>query len=489
MTSANLATATATSATSHAFPTDFVWGAATASYQIEGAVDEDGRTPSIWDTFSHTPGKIHGGDTGDVAADHYHRMPDDVALMAELGLGSYRFSTSWSRVIPGGTGPVNAPGLDFYSRLVDELLGRGITPLLTLYHWDLPQELQDAGGWTNPDTAARFADYAAVLARALGDRVPTWTTLNEPFCASYLGYSLGVHAPGITDDATALKTVHHLNLAHGLAASVLRDALPPNGQVSITLNLSLVRSDSDSDADTAAARLAEGLSNRMFLNPLLDGHYPADVIEASAHITDFGFVRDGDLAAIHQPPDVLGINYYSPARVAAATPERLAQGVDTSVNDPHSAQVPAKFPGTDRVLYMPQEGPYTAMQWRIEPASLTELLTSVHDAYPDLPLMVTENGAAFDDRPDADGAVHDADRIAYLRGHIGAVHDAITAGVDVRGYFAWSLLDNFEWAWGYVKRFGIVRVDYDTGVRTTKDSGRWYAGVIAANGLPTDGTD
>lgn len=474
--------------TDRPFPPGFVWGAATAAYQIEGAAAEDGRTPSIWDTFSHTPGKIHDGDTGDVADDHYHRMPADVALMADLGLRAYRFSTSWTRVIPGGVGPVNPAGADFYSRLVDELLGHGIAPVLTLYHWDLPQELQDAGGWANRDTAARFADYAATLGRVLGDRVPTWTTLNEPFCSAYLGHSSGVHAPGVRDDAIALETVHHLNLAHGLATSALRAVLPAPATVAITLNLAVIRPATPSAADAAAARLADGLANRVFLNPILDGHYPQDVIDDSAHLTDFGFVQDGDLAAIHQPIDLLGINFYSPDRVAAATPALAAAYADApggpGVDDADRDTAPTKFPGTDRVWSMPQDGPYTAMGWRIEPASLTELLESVHRSYPGLPVMITENGAAFDDRLAADGAVHDPDRIAYLRDHIGAVRDAITAGVDVRGYFVWSLLDNFEWAWGYAKRFGIVHVDYERGqLRTLKDSARWYAGVIAGNAV------
>jgi beta-glucosidase len=465
------------------FPAGFVWGAATASYQIEGAVAQDGRTPSIWDTFSHVPGNVVNNDTGDIAADHYHRMPSDVALMAGLGLQSYRFSTSWSRVLPNAGSTVNAKGLDFYSRLVDELLDRDITPLITLYHWDLPQELQDIGGWTNRVIAQKFAEYAAVMAEALGDRITTWTTFNEPWCTAYLGYAAGVHAPGITDDASALSAVHHLNLAHGLATSVLRATLPPTAEVSITLNLANVRPASDSTADLAAARLAEGLSNRVFLNPILDGYYPEDVIDDTAHVTDWSFVADGDLAAVNQPLDVLGINYYTPALVAAATEELRTAYASGESRDPVRIAGPTPYPGTDKVFALPQEGPFTDMGWRIEPGSLRELLTYVHEMYPDLPLVITENGSAWPDEVAADGGVHDEGRIDYLDGHLRAVHDAIAEGIDVRGYYAWSLMDNYEWALGYAKRFGIVHVDYETQVRTVKDSGHLYRQIIEANGL------
>ena len=463
------------------FPTEFVWGCATASYQIEGAVTEDGRGPSIWDTFSHTPGKTRDGDTGDVACDHYHRMPEDVALMGELGLHAYRFSIAWSRVIPTGSGEVNQAGLDFYSRLVDELLAKGISPVATLYHWDLPQPLDDEGGWTNRATAERFAEYAGVVGRALGDRVDVFTTLNEPWCAAYLGYSAGVHAPGHTSNAESLAAVHHLNLAHGLGVQALRSEVPEGTRMSITLNLANVRGASESDAD--AVRHVDGISNRVFLDPILRGSYPADVLDDLRHITDWAFIKDGDLATINAPIDVLGVNYYSPALVTAATPELLAEADSRTANDPHATEGPAAYPGTDLAVSLPQEGPYTEMGWRIEPGSFTELLERVHRDYPSTPLMITENGAAFDDVVAADGSVHDDDRIAYLDGHIGAVLDAIESGADVRGYFCWSLMDNFEWAHGFSKRFGIVRVDYPTGERTVKDSARWYQDVIARNGL------
>ncbi|MDQ2748847.1 MAG: beta-glucosidase [Actinomycetota bacterium] len=465
------------------FPTGFVWGAATAAYQIEGAVQEDGRGTSIWDTFCDTPGRILNGDTGDVACDHYHRSAEDIAIMAGLGLNGYRFSVAWPRIVPTGSGAVNQAGLDFYSRLVDGLLEAGISPLLTLYHWDLPQPLQDAGGWANRDTASRFAEYAGVVGQSLGDRVPTFTTLNEPWCSAYLGYSAGVHAPGLSDNATSLAAAHHLNLAHGLAVAALRDALPSTGQVSLTLNLQQVRPASDTDADRDAARHVDALSNLIFLEPVLRGRYPHDLLADLAHLTDWAFIQDGDLDAIAAPIDVLGINYYFPTLVAAATAQ-LRERSTASADDPHGMAAPAPIPGTDLAFAVPQDGPYTAMGWRIEPASLTELLLRVHRDYPEIPLAITENGAAYDDVVATDGAVHDPERIDYLRGHLAAVHAAIAQGVDVRGYYLWSLLDNFEWAFGFSKRFGVVHVDFQTLQRTLKDSAHWYRAVIAANGLP-----
>ncbi len=465
------------------FPAGFVWGTATAAYQIEGAVAEDGRGPSIWDTFCHTPGRIHGGDTGDIAVDHYHRMAEDIALMAELGLNGYRFSVAWPRIVPAGSGAVNQAGLDFYARLVDGLLGHGIVPLLTLYHWDLPQPLQDTGGWANRDTAARFAEYAHAVGRFLGDRVPTITTLNEPWCSAFLGHGTGVHAPGVTDNATALAAAHHLMLAHGLGTAALRDAMPSTGKVSLTLNLAQVHGASDSEADRDAVRHVDGLTNRIFLDPVLRGTYPDDIVADLGHTSDFSFLHDGDLAAIAAPIDTLGVNFYSPTLVTAATAALREQSTAEWVNDPQAAPGPSVFPGTDLAYALPQDGPHTAMGWLIDPASLTELLLRVHRDHPGLPLVITENGAAFDDEVSADGAVHDDARIDYVRGHLAAVHAAIEQGVDVRGYFLWSLMDNFEWAWGYSKRFGIVHVDFATQERRLKDSALWYRGVVAANGL------
>ncbi|MEU4781202.1 GH1 family beta-glucosidase [Micromonospora sp. NPDC023633] len=454
------------------FPPGFLWGAATAAYQIEGAAAEGGRTPSIWDTFSHTPGRVVEGHTGDVACDHYHRVGSDVALMAELGLKSYRFSVSWPRVQPGGTGPANAEGLDFYRRLVDELLGHGIEPWLTLYHWDLPQPLEDAGGWPARDTAARFADYATLVADALGDRVRYWTTLNEPWCSAFLGYGSGVHAPGRSDGADAVRAGHHLMLGHGLAVQALR-AARPTAEVGVTVNLYPVTPATDAPADVDAARRIDGLANRFFLDPLLRGSYPADLTADLAGVTDFGHVRDGDLATISTPLDVVGVNYYSRHVVAAPVP-----GAEP---EPYW-RAPSCWPGSEDVRFVTRGVPVTDMNWEIDAPGLVETLRRVHEEYTDLPLYVTENGSAFVDEV-VDGQVDDVDRLAYFDAHLRAAHEAIEAGVPLRGYFAWSLMDNFEWAWGYTKRFGMVHVDYDSQVRIPKSSARWYAEVIRRNGL------
>ena len=461
-----------------AFPPGFLWGTATAAYQIEGAAGEDGRTPSIWDTFSRTPGKVRNGDTGDIACDHYHLWREDVALMAGLGVGAYRFSVSWPRVQPTGRGPASRKGLDFYSRLVDELLAKGIQPVLTLYHWDLPQDLEDAGGWPERDTAERFAEYASLVAGALGDRVKTWTTLNEPWCSAFLGYGSGVHAPGRTDQADALRAAHHLNLAHGLGVQALRAHLPTDARASVTLNLHHVRSLTDSEEDRDAARRIDGVANRVFTGPMLRGEYPADVLRDTAHLTDWSFVRDGDTGAISQPVDFLGVNYYSPTLVSAAS------GPGSHNADGHGASEYSPWPGGDDVAFHRPPGATTAMGWAIDPSGLYELLTRVRDDFPGLPLVITENGAAFDDYVNPEGRVHDPERISYLHGHLTAVHRAIEAGVDVRGYFLWSLLDNFEWGHGYSKRFGAVYVDYATRRRIPKESAHWYARVVRDGVLP-----
>jgi beta-glucosidase len=461
------------------FPDGFVWGVATAAYQIEGAATEDGRGTSIWDTFSHTPGRTMNGDTGDVAADHYHRWAEDIGHIADLGLGAYRFSISWPRVQPGGAGPLNRAGIDFYSRLVDGLLEAGVRPVATMYHWDLPQELEDAGGWPARDTVLRFADYAAAVVGALGDRVHTWTTLNEPWCSAYLGYASGVHAPGRTEPAAALAAVHHLNLAHGLAGRVVRERAP-GAQLSVTLNLHVARPDSDSDADRDAARRIDALANQAFLGPMLDGGYPADLLADTAGVTDWSFVADGDEKAAAVPLDVLGVNYYSTGRVRAwdgVSPRSTADGHGSSAQSPWVA--------ADDVDFLPQPGPHTAMGWNIDPGGLTELLLRLHREYPDQPLMVTENGAAFDDVVSPDGAVHDERRVDYLRRHVDAVGAAVDQGADVRGYFVWSLLDNFEWGYGYDRRFGVIRVDYDTQKRIWKDSAHWFQRLVVTNELPS----
>lgn len=441
-------------------PAGFRWGVATAAYQIEGAAAEDGRTPSIWDTYAHTPGRVAGGDTGDVACDHYHRMPQDVALIRDLGLDTYRFSVSWPRVQPGGTGGLNPKGIDFYERLVDELLAAGIDPWVTLYHWDLPQALEDAGGWPHRDTAYRFADYADLVFGRLGDRVDNWTTLNEPWCSAMLGYAYGDQAPGHRDFPAGIRAVHHLLLGHGLATDRMRAAAQladREVRLGITLNLGTAHPATDTAADRDAARRADGLNARLYLDPLLRGQYPADVIEDLDRRGAVLPVEPGDLEVISAPIDVLGVNYYT---------GWLFSHVDEngSTVDPDGVVVTREV-GRGR--------PVTAMGWEIVPECFTELLVRLAREYPGVPLVITENGAAFPDRQADDGSVPDPDRIAYLAAHIAAVQEAVAQGADVRGYFVWSLLDNFEWSYGYDKRFGIVRVNYETQERTLKDSAIW----------------
>ncbi|MEU8587992.1 GH1 family beta-glucosidase [Streptomyces sp. NPDC048664] len=463
------------------FPPAFRWGAATSAYQIEGAVREGGRTPSIWDTFSHTPGRTARGETGDIAVDHYHRFREDVALMAELGLNAYRFSVSWPRVQPTGRGPAVQRGLDFYRRLVDELLAHGIAPALTLYHWDLPQELEDAGGWPQRDVAHRFAEYAAMVGEALGDRVEQWITLNEPWCSAFLGYASGVHAPGRTDAVASLRAAHHLNLAHGLGTSALRSVMPSRNSVAVSLNSAVVRTVSREPDDLAAGRRIDDLANGVFHGPMLHGAYPRSLFAATAPLTDWSFVQDGDLAAANQPLDALGLNYYTPALVSAATAEEKAGGPRA---DGHGVSAFSPWPGTDDVVFHQTPGEQTEMGWTVDPTGLHELITRYTKEAPGLPLYVTENGAAYDDRPDADGRVHDPERIAYLHAHLSAVHRALADGADVRGYFLWSLMDNFEWSYGYGRRFGAVYVDYATLARTPKSSARWYGKAARDGRLP-----
>jgi len=458
------------------FPPGFLIGSATASYQIEGAATEDGRGPSIWDTFSHTPGRIVNGDTGDVADDHYHRWESDLDLMAELGLEAYRFSIAWSRIQPTGSGAVEPRGVAFYSKLVEGLLQRGIRPIATLYHWDLPQALEDAGGWVNRDTALRFADYAGIVVEALGDRMHAWTTLNEPWCSAYLGYGSGAHAPGRTNGADALAAVHHLNLAHGLAVPEIRRGATNGADVSATLNFHVARGDFETSPE--AIRRVDALANRSFTGPMLHGAYPADLLEDTAGVTDWSFVKDGDLEQIHQPLDFLGVNYYSTVTV------RMWDGVgERSQADGHKSAVGSPWPGSRDVEFLEQPGPYTAMGWNIAPDGLEQLLLSLSAEFPGMPLMITENGAAFDDTV-VDGTVSDPERVDFLNRHFTAAHRAMAKGVDLRGYLVWSFLDNFEWGYGYSKRFGIVRVDFDTQQRIVKDSARWLAQVIATRTTP-----
>lgn len=449
------------------FPQDFVFGTATASYQIEGAANEDGRCPSIWDTFSHTPGATLAGDTGDVATDSYHRWREDLALLKDLGVDAYRFSIAMPRIMPTPNGVVNDRGLDFYERIVDALLESGIKPVVTLYHWDLPQYLGDEGGWLNRKTAYALADYTSVVANRLGDRVDTWTTLNEPWCSSYLSYGAKEHAPGLGLGPGAFPAVHHLNLAHGLIVQAVRAELGESAKCSVTLNLALNRGDAD------ACHRLDLISNRAFLDPMLRGRYPDELFAITKGICDWSFVQPGDLEQIHQSIDVLGINYYSTNLLAMGDRPQFPQSTEAST-----------APGASDVDWLPTEGPHTDMGWNIDPDGLHDLLVRVHDNYPEVLLMVTENGMACKDQlvvnNDGDKAVHDADRIDYLQRHLAAARRAMSEGVPLTGYFVWSLLDNFEWYFGYAKRFGITYVDYATQERIPKDSFLWYRDFIAS---------
>jgi beta-glucosidase len=435
------------------FSSDFVWGAATAAYQIEGAVTADGRGESIWDRFCAIPGKVRNGDNGSVACDFYNRYRDDVELMRDLGVDGFRFSISWPRVLPEGRGPVNEAGLDFYDGLVDALLETGIKPFATLYHWDLPQTLEDEGGWASRTVVDAFADYADAVAARLGDRIGHWITINEPWVAAWLGYRRGVHAPGRTSTADALAACHHLLLAHGAAAEVLRRRSPA-ARVGIALNLAQIESYSAVEADRLAAHQRDGETNRWFLDPLLRGEYPNDVVERFA--ADLPRIEDGDLRSIQAPLDFLGVNYYT----------RLLVRTSADGGGPEVARNP--------------DAPLTDMGWEVYPEGLFDLLRRLDAEYAVPAIFVTENGAAFSDVRGHDGAVVDPERQAYLVEHVAAVARAIAAGVPVRGYFVWSLLDNFEWAHGYSKRFGLVYVDYPTLERVPKASYRWYRSFIAA---------
>ena len=436
----------------NALPADFTWGVATAAYQIEGAVAEDGRSPSIWDTFSHLPGTIDNGDTGDIACDHYHRVPEDIGLIKRLGANAYRFSLAWPRIVPGGVGPVNEAGLDFYDRLTDGLLEAGITPFATLYHWDLPQVLQDRGGWTVRESAEHFAAYAAVAVERLGDRVKNWATLNEPLCSAWIGHLEGTMAPGLTDLTAAVHASYHLHLGHGLAVRAIRAACP-DARVGIVNNLSPIEPASDSEADHAAAARADGHTNRWWLDPIHGRGYPQDMLDL------YGVelpVRPGDMDAIAAPLDWLGLNYYFRQIVTA----------DETGPVPYARQV------------RPSSGRHTHMDWEVHPAGLEQLLLRLTEEYGAQRIYVTENGAAYEDVVRADGSVHDPERTQYLEEHLAACARAVGKGVPLAGYFAWSLLDNFEWAYGYDKRFGLVHVDYATQRRTIKTSGRRYAELI-----------
>ncbi len=445
------------------FPPDFLWGAATSAYQIEGAVHEDGRAPSAWDRFAVRPGATYLGQTGEIAADHYHRMEADVALMADLHLSAYRFSLSWPRILPQGTGAVNERGLDFYDRLVDTLLARNIRPLATLYHWDLPLTLQDRGGWLVRDTAYAFADYAEVVARRLGDRVDWWITHNEPWCSAYLGYALGIHAPGLRDKQLAVEAGHHILLSHGLAVPRMRAHLSPQAQVGIALDFYPVYAADDRPETLLAVKQVDTFRNRWFLDPIMRGEYPDGLF------TNMGAVpppiHTDDLSIISTPIDFLGVNYYT---------RKLVQSpIDSaSINS-----IPAD--SYEDMEHIPGAS-YTEMGWEIFPAGLANILTRIHNEYAPKSLVVTESGAAFDDQWDGTHNVHDQQRVEYLQEHIQTVAEVLRQGVPIKGYVVWSFLDNFEWSEGYRKRFGLVYVDYPTQTRIIKDSGHWYASFVAS---------
>jgi beta-glucosidase len=466
--------------TTVSFPTGFRWGTATSSYQIEGAAALDGRTPSIWDTFCQVPGAIANGEDGLTAVDHYHRYRGDVAQMAELGLDTYRFSVSWSRVIRPDGSP-NPAGMDFYSRLVDELLGAGIEPWLTLYHWDLPEFL--TGGWLNRDTAARFADYAQSVHAALGDRVRIWTTLNEPWCSSFLSYGAGEHAPGHTSPVEAVRAAHHLMLAHGLGTQALR-AADPAAQLGLTVNFTPVSpADPSNAADVDVARRIDGTANRFFIEAILRGAYPSDVLADLGPWWEPGLVQRGDLAVISTPIDLLGVNYYTTDVVRAPRPDEVWQPPvvrGRTLASPHITASSARV--------VPRDLPVTDLGWPVDPDGLYQLLLRLHAEYTGaagVGMVITENGAACpDDVVDADGTILDLDRIEYLRGHLAACGRAIAGGVDLRGYLLWSLIDNFEWAHGYDKRFGILAVDSELG-RHPKASARWYQQLVRTGVVET----
>jgi len=459
------------------FPQGFEWGAATAAYQIEGAAVADGRGPSVWDTFSHTPGKVRGGDTGDIACDAYHRYREDVALMASLGLSAYRFSISWPRIQPYGRGPVNERGLDHYRALLDELGEHGIAAAVTLYHWDLPQALQDEGGWAMRDTAERFAEYAAVVASALGDRVTRWITLNEPQVVASHGYRTGEHAPGLRDASAAAAATHHLLLGHGLAAQAVR-AAAPGAPVGITFDLHPVRvlGEQGSDLAEQGRAITDANLNGLFLEPVLHGSYPARGRPGLLPPADL--IAAGDMETISQPLDFLGVNYYSAVYLRAGDPADLRR-----------TEEPSRFGAPGVVEVRPDRLERTPMGWIVDPEGLYEVLMRLSKDAPGLPLFVTENGCAAEDYVNPGGEVNDVERVRYLHRHLDAAARAVKDGANLAGYFVWSLLDNFEWAWGYQKRFGIVFVDFGTQRRIPKASARFYADVARANAVPPLTTD
>lgn len=442
------------------FPRDFVWGTATSSYQIEGAVNEDGRTPSIWDTFSKTEGKTYKGHTGDVACDHYHRYKEDVEILKEIGVKAYRFSIAWPRIFPE-EGKYNPKGMDFYKKLIDELQKRDIVPAATIYHWDLPQWAYDkGGGWLNRESIKWYVEYATKLFEELGDAIPLWITHNEPWCASILSYGIGEHAPGHKNYREALIAAHHILLSHGEAVKAFREMNIKGSKIGITLNLTPAYPASEKEEDKLAAQYADGFANRWFLDPIFKGNYPEDMMELySKIIGEFDFIKEGDLETISVPIDFLGVNYYTRSIVKYNEDSML------------------------KAENVPGPGKRTEMGWEISPESLYDLLKRLDREYTKLPMYITENGAAFKDEVTEDGRVHDDERIEYIKEHLKAAAKFIEEGGNLKGYFVWSLMDNFEWAHGYSKRFGIVYVDYETQKRILKDSALWYKEVILDDGI------
>ncbi|WP_306191869.1 GH1 family beta-glucosidase [Streptomyces sp. MK5] len=447
------------------FPDGFLWGTSTSAYQVEGATDSDGRGESVWDRFCRVPGAVERAESGAVACDHYHRAAEDIELMAGLGVNAYRFSLSWPRIVPDGHGEVNKRGVDHYDRLIDQLLARGISPLVTLYHWDLPQVLQERGGWRARETADRFAEYAALCFEAYGDRVQDWVTINEPWIVGLLGHQLGLHAPGERDIAGSVCAMHHLLLGHGKAVQALR-ASRPQGRAGVAFSLFPHVPHTAGEEDRLAAHASDGYVNRWFLDAVQNGRYPEDMREHWERAAGpLDFVRDGDLPVIGAGSDFIGVNYYT---------RRIVSARRQPTDGPFPWRVEPGRPDVAR----------TDLDWEIVPEALTDLLVQLHDSYGDVPVLITENGAVFNDEPGEDGAVHDARRTDFLHRHLIAVHRAIQQGCPVRGYFHWSLMDNFEWAMGYRPRMGLVHVDYATQRRTVKDSGHWYARVARANAIP-----
>jgi len=449
------------------FPRDFVWGSVTAAYQIEGGWNEDGKGESVWDRFSSNPRNIEDGQPGTVTCDHYHRYTEDVKLMADLGLKNYRLSLSWPRILPQGTGAVNKPGLAFYDRLIDELLAKNITPWVTLFHWDLPQALQDQGGWANRKTVDAYAAYTDVVTRHFGGRVKHWMTHNEPWVHAFCGHQFGAHAPGLKDLKTTLAAAHHILLSHGRAVPIVR-ANVPGAQVGIVHNLEWIEPASDREEDIAAAQRHDGAFNRWFLDATQKGRYPGDLVAwyGPGLLPD---IHPGDMEAMAVPTDFLGVNYYTRRLMA---------------HDPAGRGTEGRTFLAAKQIYRPFVPRGHFDEWEMQPEGLFRLLVKLRKDYGDLPIYISENGTSLPDAPGADGEVHDPIRVRYLARHTAAIHEALREGVDVRGYFVWSFMDNYEWGFGFTKRFGIVHVDYATQKRTVKDSGRWYAQVIRNNGFP-----